>query len=90
MRLSARWGLPWITPRSMVGSMVSIPLPPALGATPADAAMLKNRLLADDGIEAQILSIDGALWWRLSAQAYNDADDVEHFTQALARRPAGG
>lgn len=90
VRLSARWGPRWITPRSMVGSMVTIPLPTALGATPADAAALKNGLLADDGIEAQILSIDGALWWRLSAQAYNDPDDVERFTQALAQRRAGG
>lgn len=89
-RLTARWGLPWTTPRAMVASMVTLPLPPALGRG-FDAAMaLKTWLLAERAIEAQILAIDDALVWRFSAQAYNDDEDVERFTQALADFPGAG
>ena len=89
-RLTTRWGLPWATPRHMVASMVTLPLPPALGRG-FDAAMaLKTWLLAEAQIEAQILAIDETLHWRFSAQAYNDDDDVERFTQALAAFPGAG
>lgn len=88
--LTARWGLPWTTPRHMVASMVTLPLPPALGRG-FDAAMaLKTWLLAEARIEAQILAIDDRLYWRFSAQAYNDDEDVERFTQALADFPGAG
>ncbi|HEV8688814.1 MAG TPA: aminotransferase class V-fold PLP-dependent enzyme [Ideonella sp.] len=89
-RLTTRWGLPWTTPREMVASMVTLPLPPALGRG-FDAAMaLKTWLLARAQIEAQILAIDDKLVWRFSAQAYNDDEDVERFTQALADYAAAG
>ena len=89
-RLTTRWGLPWTTPRAMVGSMVTLPLPPALGRGFDDAMALKTWLLAEAQIEAQILAIDDALVWRFSAQAYNDDEDVERFTQALADFPGAG
>lgn len=89
-RLTRAWRLPWATPRAMVGSMVTLPLPPALGRG-FDAAMaLKTWLLASRRIEAQILALDDVLHWRFSAQAYNDAADVERFTQALADFPGAG
>ena len=84
------WGLPWHTPRSMVASMVTLPLPEIHGRGAEAAAELKNWLLAEASIEAQILAIEdasgppGRLYWRFSAQAYNDAQDVERFTKALA------
>jgi isopenicillin-N epimerase len=86
-RLTRTWGLPWTTPRAMVGSMVTLPLPPRLGRGFEGAMALKNWLLAEARIEAQIVAIDEKLCWRLSAQAYNDDDDVERFTQALADFP---
>jgi isopenicillin-N epimerase len=86
-RLTRTWGLPWTTPRAMVGSMVTLPLPPRLGRGFEGAMALKNWLLAEARIEAQIVAIDETLCWRLSAQAYNDDDDVERFTQALADFP---
>jgi len=89
-RLTSEWNLPWATPRSMVGSMVTLPLPRSLGRG-FDAAMaLKTWLLAERAMEAQILSIDETLHWRFSAQAYNDDEDVERFTQALADFPGAG
>lgn len=88
--LCARWDLPWVTPRAMVGSMVSVPLPPAFGRGAAAAAALKDWLLYEHDIEAQILAIDEALVWRFSAQAYNDDEDVARFTHALAAYRAPG
>lgn len=86
-RLTREWGLPWTTPRSMVGSMVTLPLPASLGHGYDAAMALKNWLLAQAQIEAQILAIDERLHWRFSAQAYNDDEDVQRFTQALAEFP---
>lgn len=89
-QLTHEWGLAWRTPPSMVASMVTLPLPEAHGRGAAAATHLKNQLLADAAIEAQILAIEdsagppGRLYWRFSAQAYNDAQDVERFTKALA------
>lgn len=84
-----RWSLPWVTPRAAVGSMVTMPLPSQAGRGPEAAAALKDWLLYERQIEAQILSIDDALVWRFSAQAYNDEADVERFTQALAEWLSG-
>jgi isopenicillin-N epimerase len=84
--LAARWGLPWVTPREAVGSLVSVPLPAALGRGTAAAASLKDWLLYERQIEAQILAIDEALWLRISAQAYNDDDDIEHLARAIDER----
>lgn len=89
-RLTREWGLPWTTARAMVGSMVTLPLPPALGHGFDTAMALKTWLLAEAQIEAQILAIDGPLYWRFSAQAYNDDADVKRFTQALAVFPGAG
>ncbi|MFZ5547395.1 MAG: aminotransferase class V-fold PLP-dependent enzyme [Pseudomonadota bacterium] len=89
-RLTREWGLAWATPRAMVGSMVTLPLPPSLGRGFDTAMALKTWLLAESRIEAQILAIDEQLCWRFSAQAYNDDADVQRFTQALADFPGAG
>lgn len=87
-RLTARWGLPWTTPRAMVGSMVSLPLPAALGRGAEAAAALKDWLLYERAIEAQILAIDDGLWLRISAQAYVDDEDIERLAAAIDERIA--
>lgn len=86
-RLTRDWRLPWTTPRSMVGSMVTLPLPASLGRGHDAAMALKTWLLAQAQIEAQVLAIDERLHWRFSAQAYNDDEDVQRFTRALADFP---
>lgn len=87
-RLTARWGLPWTAPRAMVGSMVSLPLPAALGRGAEAAAALKDWLLYERAIEAQILAIDDGLWLRISAQAYVDDEDIERLAAAIDERIA--
>lgn len=89
-RLTSRWGLPWTTPRERVGCMVTIPLPVAVGGSVAEALALKDWLLFERSIEAQVLAIDGAPWLRLSAQAYVDDDDVERLAGAVDEWIAAG
>jgi isopenicillin-N epimerase len=84
--LMERWNLELPTPKSMIGSMVTLPLPQGLGSSPADAARLKDALLFEDNIELPIGSFVGRLWARISAQVYNDLSDIERFAQALEQR----
>lgn len=84
--LMERWNLELPTPQSMIGSMVTLPLPQGLGSSPADAARLKDALLFEDHIELPVMAIGGRLWARISAQIYNDLSGIERFAQALERR----
>jgi isopenicillin-N epimerase len=83
-RLAARWGRPWTTPESMVGCMVTVPLPARL--VPADATTaqrLRDALLFEHGIEVPVIARGDALWVRLSLQVYNDESDVERLAEAV-------
>lgn len=84
--LSERWGTKLETPETMIGCMVTLPLPKALGSTREDAARLQYALLYEDQIEAPITAIQGRLWVRISAQVYNDCSDIEGFAQAVEAR----
>jgi isopenicillin-N epimerase len=82
-RLARRWGRPWTTPESMVGCMVTVPLPERCGhADAATAQRLRDELLFAHGIEVPVIARSGALWVRLSFQVYNDASDVDRLIQA--------
>ena len=83
-RLAERWGQRWTTPESMVGCMVSVPLPERLGAGEvANAQRLRDALLFEHGIEAPVIARSGALWARLSMQVYNDESDIERLEKAV-------
>jgi len=84
-RVSDAFAQAFPTPRAMVGSMVSIPLPAAFGSEPADAARLQNWLLFEQQIEAPVALRSGRLSIRVSAQVYNDEADIERLVQALQR-----
>lgn len=84
--LSARWGTTLDTPREMIGSMVTVPLPEAAGATDEDATALRVALLVEDRIEVQLHAWRGRLWVRVSAQVYNDLADIERLSKAVERR----
>jgi isopenicillin-N epimerase len=86
-RLAELWDVPFATPEAMIGTMATVPLPQALGSTRDDAALLRDALLFQDGIEVQLLAWRGRLWTRISCQIYNDLGDVERLGAAvLARR----
>jgi isopenicillin-N epimerase len=86
--LTGRWQTTLETPRDMIASMVTVPLPARAGATPDDAARLRLSLLGDDRIEVQLHAWRGRLWTRVSAQVYNDRSDIERLAEAVLRRLA--
>jgi isopenicillin-N epimerase len=67
--LAARWGTETGAGNRAAGAMAMVRLP---GGT--DAAGLRGRLLAA-GTDVPIMAHGGRLWLRLSAQAYNEAED---------------
>lgn len=81
--LSQRWGTEPAAPRPMVGCMITLPLPQTLGQSREEAARLQYALLYDCQIEAPILCIAERLWVRISAQIYNELEDVERFAEAV-------
>jgi isopenicillin-N epimerase len=81
-----RWGTAIPAPESMYGSMVTIPLPDRYGDRPEAARYLKDALLYDDHIEAQVHAFKDRIWLRIAAQVYNDASDYERLRDAIERR----
>jgi isopenicillin-N epimerase len=87
--LAARWGQPFATPEPLVGCMASVALPARIQALGADASTaLRDWLLAERRIEAQVLSIRGRPHVRLAAQVYNDEADYERLADAVDQWPA--
>ncbi|MEO5617375.1 MAG: aminotransferase class V-fold PLP-dependent enzyme [Candidatus Eisenbacteria bacterium] len=84
--LAARWGTTFVTPRSMIGSMVTVPLPARAGAVAADAQRLRDALLYEDRIEVQMHAQRGELWARVSAQVYVEIADIERLAEAVLKR----
>jgi isopenicillin-N epimerase len=84
--LSHHWDTPFETPEAMIGVMATVPLPESAGSTAEDAARLRDRLLFDDHIEAQIHAGRGRIWVRLSAQIYIEMADVERLARAIDAR----
>lgn len=85
-RLADRWGMCFRVPRSMVATMVSVPVPERFGATPEAAARLRDQLLFEDGIEVQVSARAGAIRVRVAAQIYNDLSDIDRLADSIARR----
>jgi isopenicillin-N epimerase len=71
------------TPRSMMGCLVSVGLPKGFGSSPAHAAKLKDALFFNHHIEIPILSVRDHLYARISAQVYNEMEDIERLEGAL-------
>jgi isopenicillin-N epimerase len=85
-RLTERWGTTLSIDETSAGSMVTVPLPDALGDSAEAAKQLRSDLLFEDRIEVQLHAGHGRLWTRISAQVYNDAGDFERLATAVARR----
>lgn len=83
LMLTSRWGFEPPAPEAMVGCMVTLPLPVPLGKTREEAARLQYTLLYAHRLEAPILCRDERLWVRISAQVYNELEDVERLVRAV-------
>lgn len=84
--LADAWGTTFDTPEALVGTMATVPLPERLGGTDEDAMRIRDRLLFEDGIEVQVHAFRGRLYTRISAQIYNDLDDLERLAQGVGVR----
>jgi isopenicillin-N epimerase len=69
-------------PSEMFGSMATIRLP-GLPAERSVAASAHDFLWREHRIEAPVMVLGGALWLRISAQAYNEAADYAPLAAAL-------
>ena len=84
--LTERWGTTIPAPEAMYGSMVTIPLPERFGTTREAAMKLKDALLYDEHIEAQVQEFKGRVVVRLAAQVYNEPADFEKLRVAIEKR----
>ena len=84
--VSERWGTPFETPETMIGTMATVTLPAALGSTREDAQRLRDALLFEDDIEVPVHAYRDRLRARISAQVYNDMNDIERLADAIAKR----
>ena len=83
--LCERWGTGIPASEAMYGCMVTLPLPERMGTSAEHATRLKDALLLEENVEAQIHSRIGRMWLRLSGQVYNDADDLERLIRGIEK-----
>jgi isopenicillin-N epimerase len=84
--LAERWGTAFDTPEDLIGTMATVTLPEAAGATREAAQRLRDALLFEDRIEVQMHAFRGRVRARVSAQIYNDLTDIERLADAVVRR----
>src|SRR5215813_10523190 len=70
--LSRRLGVKLLAPEEMIGTMITLALPPRFGSTAADAAALRDMLLFDHQIEVHVGVWNNQVCVRVSAQIYNE------------------
>jgi len=81
--LAAHWKVDLPAGESMIGPMVTLPLPPM----PAEAVQpLRDALLFEDRIEVQMHVFKGRGWVRLCGAPYVEMSDVERFRDAVDER----
>ena len=81
--LAERLGVPFDTPEEMIGSMVTVRLPGALGSSESEAVAIRGALQAQR-IEAPVFEVGDGLGVRVCAQAYCTREDVERLAATLA------
>ena len=85
-RLAERWQTAFDVPEAMIASMATVPLPEAAGSTQGEAQALRDTLFFEDAIEVQMHAYRGRVWARISAQIYNDINDIDRLAEAVLKR----
>jgi isopenicillin-N epimerase len=83
--LCEAWGTPLAGPLDMFAAMAVVALPNAGPATLERATELRFHLSEQHGIEAAVSAMDGRLWVRIMAQAYNEPADYDRLRRAFER-----
>ena len=81
-RAGEAWGVPFTTPESMIGAMVSVRLPDRWPNTPESARRLQGAL-DEHGIEIPVHAGPDGLRARISCQIYNDDADIDRLIGAV-------
>jgi isopenicillin-N epimerase len=74
-RLAHAWNTERGAPDPLTGSMAAVRLPLSGPASPESAQELRAKIFADHRIGVAVMAFAGALWARISAQAYNQPAD---------------
>ncbi len=82
--LAQTWGTVLGGRASFFAAMATVRLPVVDEASPARALRVVRWLAETHHIEAAIAALDGALWLRIAAQAYNEMSDYERLAAAIA------
>ena len=80
-----RWETELPAAQSLIGCMLTLPLPARMGTTAEAATRLKDALLFEENIEVQIHARIGRVWMRLSGQVYNDDTDLERLIAGIEK-----
>ena len=80
--LARRLGTEVGTDGALAGAMGLVRLPVSGPATQPHALALRARLM-DAGTDAPVHAVDGALWLRISAFAYNEMEDYERLAELV-------
>ena len=82
--MAKRWNSKLDAPEEMIGTMISVAVPEKLGASHEDSLALRETLLFEHNIEVHMYAWKERVFARISAQIYNDMDDVERLIMAVA------
>ncbi len=83
--LSNAWSTPLDGPSELHGSMMAIRLPERLQRR--DPRQLMQEWVTRHRIVAPVMPVDGVLWARLSAQAYNAPQDYDRLARVTCSNP---
>ncbi|HLI20280.1 MAG TPA: aminotransferase class V-fold PLP-dependent enzyme [Stellaceae bacterium] len=83
--LARRWRTVTAGPLASFAAMATVRLPRDGNASGADANALMRELSERHGIAAAIVALEGALWVRVAAQAYNEIGEYERLAALFAR-----
>jgi isopenicillin-N epimerase len=81
--ISEAWSVELPAPESMVGSLVTLPLPVSGEATVERGLNIRKNLYERHGVEVPVHPIGGRLWVRISAQIYNEYADYRVLAERL-------
>ncbi len=83
--MALHWKTQLLGPESMIGTMVTVPLPERYGSTRDEAIRLRDALLFHRGIEVHLSAWKNRVRVRVSAQIYNEMSDIEKLIDAIDR-----
>lgn len=84
--LASHWRVPMTADESMIGSMATIQLPSSVAADAAVVQRLRDALLYEDRIEAQMNVFKDRAWVRFCGQAYIESSDIDRLRDAIDKR----